>query len=75
MARVIFSLTDAQAAALTEIRNGNPPVCDVRVMASLFKRGFVSGNADKPTLSPLGFATASLVELLAMPTRTPAHGS
>ncbi len=75
MARVIFSLTDAQAAALTALRNDDSLTCDVRVLASLLKRGLASGDVAAPTLTPLGIAAASLVERLAISAGTSGHGS
>ncbi len=70
MARVIFSLTDAQAAALTAIRAGLSFRCDPRVWSGLVKRGLASGHSAAPTLTPAGTAAASLAEMLAIPATT-----
>jgi hypothetical protein len=67
VARVIFSLTDAQAAALSAIRAGAPLGCDPRVWSGLVKRGLASGNFAVPALTLAGVAAASLAEMLAIP--------
>ena len=67
---MIFSLTDAQAAALAAIRGGKALVCDLRVWSGLVKRGLATGEITAPRLTPFGTIAASLAEMLAMPVAT-----
>ena len=67
---MIFSLTDAQAAALSAIRAGELLECDPRVWSGLVKRGLASGHVAAPALTSAGIVAASLVKMLAIPATT-----
>lgn len=65
MARVIFSLTGAQARALRDIAHGAWTGRDPRVFAGLEKRALATGPIQHPSLTPLGQCAASLAKRLA----------
>jgi len=79
MARVLFSLTDAQLLCLEKLRGGATqlwPDVDQRTLTGLVRRSLIAqeGDARRHSLTPQGIAVLALCERLAISAAKPKGG-